>query len=134
LVLLILAGILASTKRPGWKILGFITGEVYIYLGIITMIVPNNPGSWGEASGLFTIFGGVLYILIVLTEAEGESEGISPSVTEPAITSETLPEAEAPTLPESVKDFIPVALPARTTQHLMENEMRGGDSTVVSQN
>jgi hypothetical protein len=134
MVLLIVAGVLASTKRPGWKILGFITGEVYIYLGIITMIVPNNAGSWGEASGLFTIFGGVLYILIVLTEAEGESEGISPSVPEPVITSETVPEAEAAIPPESVTDFVPVALPARTTQQLMENEMRGVDPTAVAQN
>jgi len=134
MVLLIVAGVLASTKRPGWKILGFITGEVYIYLGVITMIVPNNPGSWGEASGLFTIFGGALYILIVLTEAEGESEGISPSVTEPAITSESVSEAESPTPSESVKDFVPVALPARTPQRLIENEMPGVDPTAVVKN
>ena len=115
MVLLIVAGVMSSTKRPGWKILGFITGEVYCYLGLITMIVPTNAGSWGEASGLFVIFGGVLYRLIVLAEAEGESESISPSVPEPAIASETPPEAETPT-PQSI-----------------ESEMREGDSIAVAQ-
>jgi hypothetical protein len=123
MVLLIVGGVLASTKRPGWKILGFITGEVYCYLGVITMIVPNNAGSWGEASGLFAIFGGVLYLFIVLAEAEGESESSSLSVPEPASTPETVPGTETPTQPDSVTDLVPVALPTRTTQQLMENEM-----------
>jgi len=116
MVLLIVAGVMSSTKRPGWKILGFITGVVYFYLGVITMIVPGNAGSWGQAGGLFVIFGGVLYILFVLSEAEGESESASPSIPEPAITSETLPGA---------------GTPARQS---IEREMREGDSIGVAQN
>ena len=124
MILLIVAGLMASTKRPGWKILGFITGEVYFFLGVITMIVPNYAGSWGEASGLFTIFGGVLYMLIVLAESEGTSESVSKSTPEPEIKSEVLPENETgtPAVPEPV---ITPAVPSPSgTQQVINSEMR----------
>ena len=123
MILLIVAGLMASTKRPGWKILGFITGEVYFFLGVITMIVPNYAGSWGEASGLFTIFGGALYILIVLAEAEGTSKSVSTPESEPVSASETLPasEVEAPAVPEG--SFSPKAVSPDGTQQLVESEM-----------
>ncbi len=120
MILLIVAGLMASTKRPGWKILGFITGEVYFFLGVITMIVPNYAGSWGEASGLFAIFGGVLYMLIVLAESEGKSESVSKSASEPEIKSEVLPENETgtPAVPE------PVVLSLSGTRQSIGSEMR----------
>src|SRR6266700_285657 len=68
IVLLILAGLLSSTKRPGWKELGVITGATYCYLGVIAMIVPGDAGSWGYTGGLFSIIGGVLYMLFTLVE------------------------------------------------------------------
>ena len=124
MILLIVAGLMASTKRPGWKILGFITGEVYFFLGVITMIVPNYAGSWGEASGLFTIFGGVLYMLIVLAESEGTSESVSKSTPEPEIKSEVLPENETgtPAVPEPV--ITPAVLSPSGTQQVINSEMR----------
>ena len=70
IILLILAGLLSSTKRPGWKELGVITGAAYCYLGIIAMIVPGNAGSWGYTGGLFSIIGGVLYMLFTLVEVQ----------------------------------------------------------------
>jgi hypothetical protein len=73
-VMLILAGVLASTKRPGWKWLGIITGLTYCYLGVIGLIVPGYAaGAWSEAGGLFALFFGAMYILITLAEAEGMS-------------------------------------------------------------
>ena len=124
MVLLIVAGLMASTKRPGWKILGFITGEVYLFLGVITMIVPNYAGSWGEASGLFTIFGGALYMLIVLAESEGTSESVSKSAPEPEIKPEVLLENEigTPAVPESA--ITPAVLSPSGTRQLIASEMR----------
>ncbi len=120
MVLLIMAGFLASTKRPGWKILGFITGEVYIYLGVITMIIPSYAGSWGEASGLFAIFGGVLYMLIVLAEAEGTDEKVSKPVDETANTPEVLPELETVTPSASEPVFDPEILRAYMARESLE--------------
>ncbi len=77
-VMLLLAGALASTKRPGWKRLGIITGLTYCFLGVIGLIVPGYAaGAWSEAGGLFALFFGALYILITLAEAEGMSQEVS---------------------------------------------------------
>ncbi|MGZ3645816.1 MAG: hypothetical protein ACXVCM_18415 [Ktedonobacteraceae bacterium] len=97
-VMLILAGALASTKRPGWKRLGIITGLTYCFLGVIGLIVPGYAaGAWSEAGGLFALFFGTLYILITLAEAEGMNQDVSAPVPEsaqkPAIVSETAVEA-----------------------------------------
>lgn len=92
-VLLILAGVLASTKRPGWKRLGIITGLTYCFLGVIGLIVPGYAaGAWSEAGGLFALFFGALYILITLAEAEGMSQEASVPVQEFAQKSEIVPE------------------------------------------
>lgn len=125
MVLLIVAGLMASTKRPGWKILGFITGEVYIYLGVITMIVPNYAGSWGEASGLFTIFGGVLYMMITLAEAEGTDEKVKKSAREPEVIPEILPGTSIVTAPIVEPVFVPEALTTHKTRELMEKSELG---------
>ena len=107
-VMLILAGVLASTKRPGWKWLGIITGLTYCYLGVIALIVPGYAaGAWSEAGGLFALFFGALYILITLAEAEGMSQEVSPLVTESALTSEVLPEAETITTPGPESTALP---------------------------
>jgi hypothetical protein len=124
MVLLIVAGLMASTKRPGWKILGFITGEVYIYLGVITMIVPSYAGSWGEASGLFAIFGGVLYMMITLAEAEGKDEKAGKSAREPEpepmAVHEVPPETSTVTAPDSEPVFVPEALTVYKTREVNE--------------
>ncbi len=113
-VMLILAGVLASTKRPGWKWLGIITGLTYCYLGVIALIVPGYAaGAWSEAGGLFALFFGALYILITLAEAEGMSQDVSAPVPEPALTSEILPETgtiatpvpESTTVPSTLHTF-----------------------------
>jgi hypothetical protein len=70
LILLLIAGFMAATRGPGWKWLATITGINYIFLGIISMIVPDYAGSWAEWCGLVSIFGGVLYFFLVRIEIE----------------------------------------------------------------
>jgi hypothetical protein len=94
-VLLILAGVLASTKRPGWKWLGIITGLTYCFLGVIALIAPGYAaGAWSEAGGLFGLFFGALYILFTLAEAEGMSQKDSTSASEMVTVSRSLPAHE----------------------------------------
>ena len=92
MVFLILAGVMASTKRPGWKRLGIMTGLTYCFLGVIALIVPGyGAGAWSEAGGLFALFFGGLYILITLAEAEGTSQRVSISVSNTVTVPVTLP-------------------------------------------
>ena len=128
-VMLILAGVLASTKRPGWKWLGIITGLTYCYLGVIALIVPSYAaGAWSEAGGLFALFIGALYILITLAEAEGMSQDVSAPVPEPALTSENVPETEtiATSIPEST------AVPSIQTSYKTEEQVEMGKLELAS--
>jgi hypothetical protein len=107
-VMLILAGVLASTKRPGWKWLGIIAGLTYCYLGVIALIVPGYAaGAWSEAGGLFALFFGALYILITLAEAEGMSQDVSAPVPESALISEILPETRTIAIPVPESTTVP---------------------------
>jgi len=120
-VMLILAGVLASTKRPGWKWLGIITGLTYCYLGVIALLVPSYAaGAWSEAGGLFALFLGALYILITLAEAEGMSQGVSTPVRESVLTPEVLPATGpiATSIPESTA--VPSTLIANKAEEQVE--------------
>jgi hypothetical protein len=61
-VILLVAGVLASTKRPGWQTLGIITGVVFLYLGLVALSVPDQAGSWGIIGGILGLVGGAGYI------------------------------------------------------------------------
>lgn len=128
-VMLILAGVLASTKRPGWKWLGIITGLTYCFLGVIALIVPGYAaGAWSQAGGLFALFFGALYILITLAEAEEISQGVSKPVPEPARKSGVLPELEkvtAPVLETAVTLENPTANKTEESRAMNELEVVG---------
>ena len=76
-VLLLLAGGLASTKRPGWQVLGMLVGLVYLYLGAAAFSVPQHPGSWGSAGGSLALVVGALYVAATVREVAASSSGRS---------------------------------------------------------
>lgn len=63
-VLLTIAGILAATKRPGWKTLLSLAGIALLYLGVSAVSVPNHDGSWGLWGGIVVAIAGVAYLLM----------------------------------------------------------------------
>jgi len=116
-VLLLLAAVLASTKRPGWKRLGIITGLTYCFLGVIGLIVPGYAaGAWSEAGGLFALFFGALYILITLAEAEGMNQDVSA----PAQKFEIAPETVGKATPAHESASVSVQLPSYDTNKGVE--------------
>ncbi|CAN5866818.1 hypothetical protein BH18ACT11_BH18ACT11_16020 [soil metagenome] len=68
-VSLLLAGILTSTKRPGWQVLGILTGATFLYLGAAALAVPDAPGSWGLTGGILALLCGAGYIALTFFEA-----------------------------------------------------------------
>jgi hypothetical protein len=120
-VLLLLAAVLASTKRPGWKRLGIITGLTYCFLGVIGLIVPGYAaGAWSEAGGLFALFFGALYILITLAEAEGMSQDVSVPVQEPAQKPEVVPETVVKATPANEAATVSITLPSYKVNERIE--------------
>ena len=79
-VLLVLAGVLSSTKRPGWQVLGIITGVTYLYLGSMALLLPYYAGSWGVIGGVMGLFAGLGYMTATLVEAR-KSRQATPSTT-----------------------------------------------------
>ena len=67
-VSLLLAGLLTSTKRPGWRVLGILTGAAFLYLGAAALVVPDAPGSWGAAGGILALLCGAGYVALTLFE------------------------------------------------------------------
>lgn len=69
--LLVLGGILAATRRPGWKMLGIIVGITYSYLGVTAMMIQDSyAGSWSGGYGLIAILAGGWYIIGSLAGAQ----------------------------------------------------------------
>ena len=66
---LLIASFLASTKRPGWRTLSFLTGVVLLYLGVAALALPNHAGSWGVIGGIVALISGLLYIVVTIREA-----------------------------------------------------------------
>jgi len=92
LTLLLIAGVMAASKGKGWRWLAVIVGINYIFLGIISMIIPDTAGSWAEWCGLVSIFGGVLYLILMWVE--NERGKVSTDTTEPRTFSTELYEVQ----------------------------------------
>ncbi len=65
---LALAGLLASTGRPGWQVLGVVTGLTYLYLGVGALAIPSHDGSWGVTGGLLALSAGAGFLAATVTE------------------------------------------------------------------
>lgn len=69
-LLLVLAGVLSATKRPGWETLGLLTGIALLYLGFAAVTVPPYiPGNWGPIGGTLSLLAGFTFIVVTIREA-----------------------------------------------------------------
>jgi hypothetical protein len=67
-LLMLLAGVLAATKQPGWYVLGFIAGLAFLYLGSMALFLTGYAGSWGTTGGVLGIVGSLGYIATTVVE------------------------------------------------------------------
>jgi drug/metabolite transporter (DMT)-like permease len=61
LLLLALAGLLAATRRPGWRVLAGAVTAVYAYIGLASILLPNQPNSWGLIGGVASLAAACAY-------------------------------------------------------------------------
>jgi hypothetical protein len=48
---LALAGVLAASRGPGWRMLRGLCSAVWLYLGLVAaLVLPHHPGSWGRTA------------------------------------------------------------------------------------
>lgn len=68
-LMLIAAGLLTASKRPGWKSLGLILGTTLIYLGIAALSIPDQMDSWGTGGGVLALAAGIGFIALTIRES-----------------------------------------------------------------
>jgi hypothetical protein len=57
---LALAGVLAASRGPGWRILRTLCSAVWLYLGLVAaLVLPHLPGSWGHIGGAVALLVGL---------------------------------------------------------------------------
>ena len=57
---LALAGVLAASRGPGWRILRALCSAVWLYLGMVAaLVLPHHPGCWGRLGGAAALLVGV---------------------------------------------------------------------------
>jgi hypothetical protein len=57
---LALAGVLAASRGPGWRILRGLCSAVWLYSGVVAaLVLPHHPGSWGRIGGAAALLAGV---------------------------------------------------------------------------
>jgi hypothetical protein len=61
LLLLAVAGLLAATRRPGWRVLAGASTAAYAYLGLASILLPNQPNSWGVIGGVASLAAACAY-------------------------------------------------------------------------
>ena len=72
-VSLMLAGLLTATRRPGWRVLGVITGLSYLYLGVGALAIPFHDGSWGVTGGLLALSAGAGFLAATVYEGRRQA-------------------------------------------------------------
>ena len=57
---LALAGVLAASRGPGWRILRALCSAGWLYLGMVAaLVLPHHPGSWGRIGGGVAVLVGI---------------------------------------------------------------------------
>jgi hypothetical protein len=70
---LALAGVLAATRGPGWRMLRNLCRAVWLYLGLVAaLVLPHHPGSWGRIGGAAALLVGAGFGVAAWRGSESE--------------------------------------------------------------
>jgi hypothetical protein len=73
---LALAGVLAASRGPGWRILRALCSAVWLYLGMVAaLVLPHHPGSWGRIGGAAALLVGLGFGIAAWRGSEREVTG-----------------------------------------------------------
>jgi hypothetical protein len=69
----ILGGTLALTKRPGWQVVGLLTGIAFFCLGVAALFPPHDPHGQHIACAVLGLLGGPGFITVTLFEVRKQA-------------------------------------------------------------
>lgn len=79
---IVLVGMLAALKTPGWRVAARSAGASAVILGLASILLPGVPGALGQAWGALTTTWGVLFVVAAEWEARqatppaGQGQGV----------------------------------------------------------
>ena len=74
--MLALAGVLAASRGPGWRVLRGLCSAVWLYLGLVAaLVLPHHPGSWGRIGGGVAVLVGIGFGVAAWRGSEREVTG-----------------------------------------------------------
>jgi hypothetical protein len=79
LLLLALAGLLAATRRPGWQVISSAVTATYTYLGLASILLANQPNSWGVAGGAASLVASAAFGIAAVVAARRDDPGTAES-------------------------------------------------------
>ena len=68
-IAIVLVGLLAALKTPGWRVAAWSAGASAVILGVASIVLPDAPGAVGQAWGALTATWGVLFVVTAEWEA-----------------------------------------------------------------
>jgi hypothetical protein len=72
--LLGVAPLLASSGRPGWRILGGMAALAWVNLGLVALVeLPDSIGSWGTVGGLLALTVGAVLAAVCILDRPAEA-------------------------------------------------------------
>ena len=72
---LAVAGVLAASCTPGCRILRGLCSAVWLYLGLVALVLPHHPGSWGRIGGAVAFLVGIGFGVAAWRGSEHEITG-----------------------------------------------------------
>jgi hypothetical protein len=72
-IAVVLVGLLAALKTPGWRLPAWSAGTAAILVGLACIALPDVPGAVGRVGGSLAIGWGVLFVAVAEREARGST-------------------------------------------------------------
>ena len=74
---LAMAGVLAASRGPGWRILATLCSAIWLYLGLVAaLVLPHHTGSWGRVGGVLAVLVGAAFAVITWQRAHDPSSAV----------------------------------------------------------
>jgi hypothetical protein len=75
-IALVLVGLLAALKTPGWRVAAWSAGVSAVILGVASIVLPDAPGAPGKTWGALMATWGVLFIVAAEWEARKKAPAV----------------------------------------------------------
>lgn len=71
---LAIGGLFIATGLPGWRLMAWLAGFRWLYLGTVAVMLPDQPSSWGFTGGLAALLVGAVFTVTAAGRRDTEAQ------------------------------------------------------------